>query len=319
MEWFLLHKVWIPITTAIVLVVAALVYLIVLWEPRIELQIIVSSVLLALLFMGVQSIYWGVKYKVWIPAAVLTGVATAAVMYGITSWRPNLGLAPMLSLECVFIVVITAVVILTWFFRDPPRVSMERDGVVLSPADGRIIYVKKVEDESHIVSVKAGTRFPLDELLQTQWPFKGGYLIGINMNVMDVHVNRSPIEGKVVLRKRVEGKFPGLGKPNAEIRSERVTIVIDNGKIKVAVVQIASRFVRRIVSYVKEDQPVQLGQRIGMIRFGSQVDLVIPNLEDFQIVVKPSTTVQAGVTVIARYGQPVTPSSPADEVLKGAR
>ncbi len=310
MGWFLLRRVWLPIATAIVLVVAALVYLFVLWEPRIELQIIVSSMLFAFLLIGVQTLYWDIRYLVWIPAAVLIGAATAAIMYGITSWQPNLGLAPMLLLECVFIEVITAIAILTWFFRDPPRSPTEKEGVVISPADGKIIYVKKVDDESQIVSVKAGTRFPLDELLQTQWPFKGGYLIGILMNVMDVHVNRSPIEGKVILRKHIGGKFLGLGKPNTQIRSERFTTVIENGKITVAVVQIASRFVRRIVSYIKDDQPIHLGQRIGAILFGSQVDIVIPNLEDFQIVVKPDTIVRAGVTVIGRYGQPVTPATP---------
>jgi phosphatidylserine decarboxylase len=302
MKWLLQPRVWVPITAGIVLVIAALVYLSVLWGPRVELQIIISSMLIALLFLGVQSLYWGIHFKVWIPAAVLVGVVTAAVMHGITSWRPNLGLVPMLLLECVFIEVIAAVALLTYFFRDPPRSSTEREGVVLSPADGKIIYVKRVNDESQIVSVKAGTRFPLDELLHTQWPFKGGYLVGILMNVMDVHVNRSPIEGKVVFRKHIGGKFIGLGKPNTEVRSERFTTIIENGKITVAVVQIASRFVRRIVSYVKDLQPIHLGQRIGMIRFGSQVDIVIPNAENLQIVAEPNATVRAGVTIIARYG-----------------
>ena len=319
MRWFLQNKVWIPVTTAIVLVVAALVCLIVLWEPRIELQIIISSVILTLLLLGVNSIYWDIGYKVWITAAVLIGLATSAVMYGIISWQPDLGPVPMLLLECVFIVVITVAAVLVWFFRDPARSPVEKDGVILSPADGKIIYVKRIEDDSNIVSVKSGTRFKLDELLQAQWPFKGGYLIDILMYITDVHVNRSPIEGKVVLRKHIGGGFQGLGKPNAQIRSERFTTVIENGKMTVAVVQIASRFVRRIVSYVKEEQPVQLGERIGMIRFGSQVDVAIPYLENSQIVTEVGDTVRAGVTVIARYGQPDTASSTVDETVEGTR
>ena len=85
--------------------------------------------------------------------------------------------------------------------------------------------------------------------------------------------------------------------------------------MQIGVVQIASRFVRGIVSYVKESQPVEIGQRFGMIRFGSQVDLVIPDLEDCQIVVTPGQKVSAGVTVIARYGQGLPSSIPAEREL----
>jgi phosphatidylserine decarboxylase len=123
------------------------------------------------------------------------------------------------------------------------------------------------------------------------------------MNVMDVHVNRAPIEGRIALLKNIKGGFPGLGKPNAEVRSQRAAILFENGNILVGVVQIASRFVRGIVQYVKEEQQVQLGQRIGMIRFGSQVDLVIPNIPNCQITVESGSTVRAGITVMVRYKQ----------------
>ena len=84
----------------------------------------------------------------------------------------------------------------------------------------------------------------------------------------------------------------------------------------VGVVQIASRFVRGIVSYVKEGQPVEIGQRIGMIRFGSQVDVVIPALTDCRIEVEPGQPVKAGITVMARFGSKVAPrSAPAAREL----
>lgn len=274
-----------------------------------EVRILVSSVVLALFLTWIQSMYWGVKLRVWIPAALLIGLATAAIVDSATVWIPDLALLLLLVIEGVLICALTAALTLVWFFRDPKRVPPERDGVILSPADGRIIYVKRVEDESHFVSVKSGTRFPLDELLQTPWPFKGGHLIGIEMNVMDVHVNRAPIGGKVVLRKRIKGGFPGLGKPNAEVRSERFTTVIENGSLQVGVVQIASRFVRGIVSWVQDGQQVEMSQRIGMIRFGSQVDVAIPNLEDYRIDVAPGQRVWAGLTVIARHRQQTTTSS----------
>ncbi len=266
-----------------------------------DLIILIFSMVLSLAFMCVQSLYWEIRYRVWITTALIIGLITAVTVNLTTSWVPGLGLFSQILIECGLIILISVATVLTWFFRDPERVSPEKDGVILCPADGKIIYVKEVENESHFVSIKAGTRYSLEELFQTKWPFRGGHLIGIEMNVLDVHVNRAPIEGQVVHSKKIKGGFPGLGKPNAEIRSQRGATIIENGKMSVGVVQIASRFVRGIVSYVKESQQVTIGQRIGMIRFGSQVDLAIPDSVDYEIVVKPGQIVRAGLTVIARY------------------
>ena len=93
-----------------------------------------------------------------------------------------------------------------------------------------------------------------------------------------------------------------LRKPESEIVNERVTTIIGNGKFSIGVVQIASRLVRRIVSYIGEGDRLDIGQRLGAIVFGSQVDVVIPELEKLRIEVKPGEEVKAGVTVIARYG-----------------
>ena len=270
-----------------------------------NLQIGISSILLALAFLWVQALYWEIRYRVWITAGLIIGLTTAAILNWIVSWAPRLGLVPQILVEGALIGVMAAGALLIWFFRDPERVPPEEDGVILSPADGKVIYVKKVEDENHFVSIKAGTRYSLQELLQAQWPFRGGHLIGIEMNVLDVHVNRAPIGGRVVLRKSIKGSFPGLGKPNAEIRSQRAATIIDDGDIFVGVIQIASRFVRGIVSYVKEGQQVTIGQRIGMIRFGSQVNLAIPDLVHCEIAVNPGQVVRSGLTVVARYGQKI--------------
>ena len=268
-----------------------------------DLQIVIFSIVLAFIFMWVQSLYWEIGYRVWVTAALIIGLSTAAVVNWITSWAPGIGLFPQILIEGGVIVVMAGAALMVYFFRDPERIPLEEDGVIISPADGKVIYVRKVEEENHFVSIKAGTRYSLEELLQTQWPFRGGHLIGIEMNVLDVHVNRAPIGGSVVLCKSIKGGFPGLGKANAEIRSQRAAILIDDGNVLVGVVQIASRFVRGIVSYVKEGQQVAIGQRIGMIRFGSQVDLVIPDSVDYEIVIKPGQVVRAGVTVVAKYGQ----------------
>jgi phosphatidylserine decarboxylase len=271
-----------------------------------DLTILMSSIVLSSTFMWVQSLYWEIRYRVWVSTALIIGVITAATVHWITSWVPGLGLIFQILIECVLITLMAVAAVLTWFFRDPERVPPEKHGVILSPADGKIIYVKEVENESHLVSIKAGTRYSLEELFQTKWPFRGGHLIGIEMNVLDVHVNRAPIEGQVVHSKKIKGGFPGLGKPNAEIRSQRAATIIKNGKMSVGVVQIASRFVRGIVSYVKESQQVTIAQRIGMIRFGSQVDLAIPDSVDYEISVKPGQVVRAGLTVLARYGEEIS-------------
>jgi phosphatidylserine decarboxylase len=235
-----------------------------------DLQIVVSSVALALVFMWVQSLYWAMPYRVWVTSALIIGLTTATVMSLIVSWAPGLGIVFLLLIECGLIVTIAGAALMLYFFRDPERVPPEEDGVILSPADGKVIYVKKVEGESHFVSIKAGTRYPLEELIQTQWPSRGGHLIGIEMNVLDVHVNRAPIAGRIALCKKIKGGFPGLGKQNAEIRSQRAVILIDAGNISVGVVQIASRFVRGIVSYVKEGQQVAIGDRYDPFRFSSR-------------------------------------------------
>ena len=268
-----------------------------------ELQIVISSLALAFVFMWIQSLYWAMPMRVWVTSALIIGLTTATAMILITGWAPGLGMVLRIVIEGVLVVVTAIAALMLFFFRDPERIPPEEDGVILAAADGQVLYVKKVEPGSHFVSIKAGTKYPLEELIQSPWPAQGGHLIGIEMNVMDVHVNRAPIAGRIILSKKIKGGFPGLGKQNAEVRSQRAVTLIGAGNLTVAVVQIASRFVRGIVSYVNEGQEVAIGERIGMIRFGSQVDVAIPDAVDYAIVVEPGQVVKAGQTVLARYGQ----------------
>lgn len=274
-----------------------------------ELQIVVSSLALAFVFMWIQSLYWVMPLRVWLSSALIIGLSTATAMTLIAGWAPGLGLFARIVIEGILVVIFAVAALLLFFFRDPERIPPDEAGVLLSPADGTVLYVRKIEPGSHFVSVKAGTKYPLEELIQGPWPAQGGSLIGIEMNVLDVHVNRAPIAGRIALCKKIPGGFPGLGKPNAEVRSQRAVTLIEDGTISVAVVQIASRFVRGIVQYVKEGQEVALGERIGMIRFGSQVDVAIPDAVDSVIAVEPGQIVRAGQTVLARYGQGLRPES----------
>ena len=152
------------------------------------------------------------------------------------------------------------------------------------------------------MATKRGKRFELDEITSTDLLPDAAHLVGIDMNILNVHVNRSPIGGEIIFQTRTKGKFISLRRPESDIMNERVTTVIDNGTFKVGIVQISSRLVRKIVSYVKKGDALDIGQRIGSIVFGSQVDVVIPELENLKIEAKVNEEIKAGISVIARYG-----------------
>jgi phosphatidylserine decarboxylase len=244
---------------------------------------------------------WRIDIKQAIVVAFVIGGLAGFIVYIINSKVTDLSIAFIVFLELSFVFMMTFVVIVLRFYRDPERVPPETDRVILSPADGHVNYVKRVEKGTLPVSTKHGRQFELNELTGTDLFLDATYLVGIEMNMLNVHVNRSPVKGKIILQKRIKGRFLSLRRPESESLNERVTTIIDNGAFKVAVIQIATRLVRRIVSYLKQGDTVEIGQRIGMIKFGSQVDMTIPELQQLEIVVKPGDAVKAGLTVIAKY------------------
>jgi phosphatidylserine decarboxylase len=185
------------------------------------------------------------------------------------------------------------------FYRDPERTAPAGEHLVVSPADGEVVYVKRSTGGRIPVSTKHGRRLPLHELTGTPVHDGEAVVVGISMSFLDVHVNRSPIAGKVLLQRHFAGRFGSLRNPEMVFANERATTVIEASGFQVAVVQIASRLVRQIVALVTEGQELDVGQRIGIIRFGSQVDLVLPDKPDLQLVVKPGDRVEAGTSVIA--------------------
>ena len=189
------------------------------------------------------------------------------------------------------------------FYRDPERTPPDEDNVVVSPADGEVVYVRHARDGVLPVVTKRGREYQLVELTKTPLSYADAVVIGIGLSFLDVHVNRSPIGGKVVLQRRYPGPFGSLRRPEMVFENQRATMVIERDDLQVGVVMIASRLVRRIVTYVKEGDIVGGGQRIGMIRFGSQVDLVLPVKDDLQVPVRPGDRVKAGETIVAVFAR----------------
>jgi phosphatidylserine decarboxylase len=187
------------------------------------------------------------------------------------------------------------------FFRDPEREVPLTPNVIVSPADGEVLYVRQSQDGTLPVSTKRGCNYTLCELTKTPLQTKDAVVIGIGMSFLDVHVNRAPIAGLIASQRHFRGLFGSLRRPEMIFHNERMTTIVQSDDLQVAVVQIASRLVRQICSFVRESQHVELGQRIGMIRFGSQVDLVLPLGPDLEVTVKPGEKVTAGQSVVAVF------------------
>lgn len=162
------------------------------------------------------------------------------------------------------------------FFRDPERTSPAGDDIIVSPADGKVLFIKEVYDEEYI---------------------KGKALqISVFMSPLNVHVNRIPITGKVEYLKYHQGKYLVAFDDKASTENERFLTGINYGEGKVLFSQIAGYVARRIVNDLKEGQQVTKGERFGMIKFGSRVDILVPTSSVPQV--KAGDMVSAGETIL---------------------
>lgn len=267
-------------------------------------------VIFTMILMSLLAIKWKLP-----KGQVLIGIAIVTILLGLPFIRISSQAKPLPVLIVLGIVqfileLIGGLVLLFLRFRrDPERVPPETDRVILSAADGEVMYVWNIDENSTAI-VRKGTRnYQLNELLGTNLASRKVYVIGVGMNFLDVHVNRCPISGLVRLIKHIDGKFISLGKDEAPFINERLTTIIENDFISIAIIQIASRLVRRIQSYLNVGDHVDAGQRLGIIRFGSLVSIIIPNREDVRIEIKPGDHVLAGTSILARYEQ-VDPKHP---------
>jgi phosphatidylserine decarboxylase len=250
----------------------------------------------------------------------LTAMAIAGAAMAIAVGGAAEGSVGVHGLLGIAFTVVGATVILAYrFYRDPERSPPEGNGLIVSPADGEIVYVKRSRDGRLPVASKHGVAVALEELTHTTVHDRDAVVVGIAMSFLDVHVNRAPIAGRVVLSRHFPGRFGSLRRPEMVFENERTTTLIAGSKVEVAVVQIASRLVRQIGSYVSDGEEVTLGQRIGIIRLGSQVDVVIPSRRDLCVLVSEGDRVRAGTSVIATVGiAPISVGPPGRALMPGS-
>ncbi len=165
------------------------------------------------------------------------------------------------------------------FFRDPERNTPKIENAVISPADGKILIIKKVVPNEYIS----------EPCIQ----------VSIFMSPLNVHVNRIPINGKIEYLKYYKGEYLVAYHDKADTRNERMMIGVSGKFGKVLFSQVAGTVARRIVTDLNEGQKVKVGERFGMIKFGSRVDVLLP--EDVDLKVKVGDNVTAGETILFEY------------------
>ena len=191
---------------------------------------------------------------------ILPGFALAG-LFALLHWRAAAAVALALAL------------FVTWFFRDPARTMPADPLALVSPADGRVI----------VVAPGAG----------------GGTQISIFLSIFNVHVNRSPVAGEVVDVTRRPGKFLAAWKHEASSDNAQASVTVRTPRGDVRFVQITGLIARRIVCHLTPGAPVERGERYGLIRFGSRVDIFLPPAAEPSV--RVGDRVRGGADVIARW------------------
>jgi phosphatidylserine decarboxylase len=182
-------------------------------------------------------------------------------------------------LEYEFIAVLCLVLtgFVSYFFRDPERIIPDAEDAVVSPADGKVILVEKIFDD----------RFVHEHV----------YKVSIFMSIFDVHVNRLPFAGEVEKIQYGAGSFYAANTDQGGLANEHCAVILSTAKnLSYAVVQFAGLIARRIVCWVEKGDSVERGNRFGLIRFGSRVDIYLP--QQVQLEVRSGQRVRAGETII---------------------
>ena len=204
--------------------------------------------------------------------AALVLVALAWVYWPRERLPVGLVLAVLLGLTCFVL----------FFFRDPRRAVPADPDIIVAAADGLVVSVEETEEPDFALGRRQR--------------------IAIFLSVFDVHVNRSPVAGRVVKTAYKSGTFLDVRHADASTRNEALAWLLETEHGPVAVRQIAGLVARRIVAWAREGSALERGQRFGMIRFGSRTEIFLPN--DCQVLVKVGDRVQGAATPIARWNRP---------------
>ena len=204
-----------------------------------------------------------------VAVVVLTAIVGSLAVWNLVEWK-------VLRFGLVGAFVLLLLLTLN-FFRDPERVIPAGDDLVLAPADGKVVLIKDVQEDDYLK----------DE----------GVQISIFMSPLNVHVNRYPLTGTVGYFKHVNGDYLVAFEDKSSERNERTLIGIERAGRKVLFKQIAGFVARRIVADVKVGDRAVAGERFGMIRFGSRVDIIVPKGSTLRVHLGDKTV--AGETVVA--------------------
>jgi phosphatidylserine decarboxylase len=201
--------------------------------------------------------------------AIAAAIAAGAFGFAISRRSWGLWLAALVLLLLALWV--------AYFFRDPERVGDRGPSLVVSPADGKLIMITEVDEPGFV---------------------KGRAIrLSIFMNVFNVHVNRYPVDGVVKFVHYNKGKFFNAAAEKSSLENEQMSVGVDTGRYRILVRQIAGLIARRIVTYSRLGEKVKQGERMGIIRFGSRVDVFIPPGSTIKAKLGDATV--AGVTILA--------------------
>lgn len=203
-------------------------------------------------------------YPILIPIVVLAIVSFALALF----WPFFLIVGLVIAALACFV---------AFFFRDPEREIPTDPRIIVSPADGRIVVVAPAPE---------GENGSGDN----------GTLVSIFLSVFDVHINRSPIAGKILTVNYRRGSFLVAMDARASVENEQNVVTVDNGAVKIVFKQIAGLIARRIVFWKEAGNQVALGERVGLIKFGSRVDVLLPANVDVRV--KKGDRVKGGISAL---------------------